>query len=423
MSVEGLPMPSIQLDLKKHQMLLADWFVCLARESGIDLSKRSSSGQAITVGDPSGFHVIAHFTEKPPFLKFLASDTSRQNLVDDIVAKAVAHVERGDFGGIVWYSTKLNEVEVRFPPLSLMSPFLQRLGSQTRIAGWRRLGISILLEFVEEVPEDWAEKKPILAPKAVVDVNIAAPGPCAGYFSSHIAHGVVETVQAICAFALGRSVELPHTVFPFEDEKLPELNKRRGDPAILTLARKGTSLDIFTPLAADGGLELFRRVRAALITFDAATRQDHDSVAAILYIVVVECLVTPYTDWRRERVTKRFIEFFDELIPDDLDQIVAHGNFEEAFGMRRGARTARALRREVLDRMYDYRSGQLHKGLEPSYQGLGGVGVDVGSSARRGLLGDFAEAAVLRYLSAPRSSLIGHPEFEGTQGCHCMSNG
>lgn len=273
------------------------------------------------------------------------------------------------------------------------------------------MGTSILLEFVETEREPPSEEKHILAPRAMVHVHIAAPGPCDGYFSSHIAHGVVETVGAVCTFALGRPVELPHMVIPSKPETLPQLDERRTDREILTLARKGTSLDIVSPLAADGGLELFRRVRAALITFDAAVRQDRDSVPCILYVVAAECLTTPYTEWRHSKLTKRFIEFFHELMPTDLDQIVAHGNFEEAFGIRRGARTARALRHELLDRVYDYRSGQLHQGLSPSYQGLG-VGFDAANEARRGLFCDFAEATILRYLAAPRVSLIGHPAFE-----------
>lgn len=404
-------MPSIQFDTRTWRMLLADWFAHLARESGLDLTQHGTSGQAFTLGAPNAFHVTAHFIEAPPFLNFVASDPGRQGIVDAIVPKAVGHVERADLGGVVWYSTELHEVELRFSPLSLIGPFLQRLGSQTRIAGWRRLGASILLEFVEKERDPPSEEKHILAPKAIVYVHIAAPGPCAGHFSSHIAHGVVETVGAVCTFALGRPVELPHTIFLTKTETMPQLNKRRTDPQILTLARKGTSLDIFSPLGANGGLELFRRVRAALITFDAAVRQDRDSVAGILYVVAAECLTTPYTEWRHSKLTKRFIEFFDELMPTDLDQIVAHGNFEEAFGIRRGTRTARALRRDLLDRIYDYRSGQLHEGLRPSYRGLG-VGFDMGDEVRRGLLADFAEGAILRYLAAPRVSLIGHPGFD-----------
>jgi hypothetical protein len=194
-------------------------------------------------------------------------------------------------------------------------------------------------------------------------------------------------------------------------EMLPQLAARQTDPDVLTLARKHISLDIVSPLATPGGFELFTRTRAALMTFDAAVRQERDSVGCILYVVAAECLSTPYTEWRHSKLTKRFIEFFDELMPTDLDQIVAHGNFEEAFGIRRGTRTARALRRDLLDRIYDYRSGQLHEGLRPGYRGLG-VGFDVGDEVRRGLFADFAEGAILRYLAAPRVSLIGHPAFE-----------
>ena len=97
-------------------------------------------------------------------------------------------------------------------------------------------------------------------------------------------------------------------------------------------------------------------------------------------------------------------------MPDDLDVIVAHGNFEEAFGMRRGDRTARALRRDFLERIYTHRSGLLHEGVGPSYGGiLAGFHDD---STRRGLLSDFAEMAILRFLGAPRSSVVGHPAFD-----------
>ena len=98
-------------------------------------------------------------------------------------------------------------------------------------------------------------------------------------------------------------------------------------------------------------------------------------------------------------------------MPDELDAIVGHGNFEDVFGLPRGTRTARALRRALLDRIYDYRSGQLHEGLTPGYQGLA-VGTDMRSEARRALLAGFAEGAILRFLGAPRSSLIGHPGLE-----------
>jgi hypothetical protein len=101
---------------------------------------------------------------------------------------------------------------------------LERLGNQTRITGWRRLGRDVLLEFREATSESSDQ---LIAPKAEVKVHIAAPGPNAGHFASHVAHSVLETVASICAFALGRSVQLPPTVFPAKPEALAELFERR----------------------------------------------------------------------------------------------------------------------------------------------------------------------------------------------------
>ena len=291
-----------------------------------------------------------------------------------------------------------------------MGSFIERLSNQTRVVGWRRLGSNILLEFAEELPSGWDEKNALFAPKAVMHIHVAVPAPCPGYFSSHIAHAVVETTAAICSFALGRAVSLPPSTFPTPSERVQELHSRHFDQSVLMLARKHISLDIFSEIACPGGLDHFQRLRAALLTFDAAVHQERDAVACILYVVVAECLTTPNADWRRNKLTKRFIEFFDDLMPTELDQIVAHGNFEAVFGVRRGARTGRALRRELLSQIYDYRSGHLHSGLRPSYRGFA-CGFDSWESVRRALFAEFAEGAILRYLASPRSSLVGHPGY------------
>jgi hypothetical protein len=285
--------------------------------------------------------------DAPPFLKFVASDPARQGTIDRLVPMAIAKVEDGDLGSGVWYSTQLPEIQFSLASShSWVGSLFQRLGNQVRIVGWRRLGPSILLEFTEILEEGEQEgKQRLLAPPAVVHVHIAAPGPAAGYFSSHVAHSVIETVAAICTFALGRPVSLPPMLFPSKDDAIDKLTERRSDLGILSLARKHIGLDIFSSVAAPGGLDLFRRARSALITYSAAVEQQQDSVSCILYVAAAECLTTPNTEWRHSKLTKRFVEFFDELMPEQLDTIVAHGNFEDAFGLRRGNRRARSLRR------------------------------------------------------------------------------
>lgn len=403
-------MSSLQLDVRAVRMLLADWFARLARESGLPLTQYGSGSQAFTLGAPDAFNVTAHFIQERPFLRFVSSDTTRQDLVEDLAKQAVTLVDAGDYGGTAWHSASLPALDFQLSAPFSMGPFLQRLGSQTRILGWRRLGTNILIEFTEELPADWDEKNALFAPKAVAHVHIAVPAPCAGHFSSHVAHGAMETAAAICTFALGRGVALSPSAFPTRPERLLDLDERRTDQSVLTLARKQVSLDIFSQIAVPGGLDYFARLRAALLTFDAAVEQQRDSVACILYVVAAECLTTTNTAWRDSKLTKRFIEFFDELMPSVLDQMVAHGNFETVFGIRRGVRTSRALRRELLKQIYDFRSGHLHSGLRPSYRGFAS-GFESSNDIRRGLFADFAEGAILGYLASPRASLVGHPSY------------
>jgi len=396
----------IETDLQLKRMLLVDWFAHLGVEAGYPFTQYGTSGRAFTVGGSQAFHVTAHYTEQRPYLRFVASEPTKQTQVDTLAHNAIQRIDRREFGGPVWYSTQLDDPGFRLSA-SFMGSFVERLSAQTRVTGWRRLGRDVLLEFTEVGAEAVDH---VMAPQARVKVHIAAPGPRPGHFASHVAHGVLETVASICTFALGRSVALPATIFPTKPAELADLLSRHTNPAVLTLARKHVSLDIFTQLSVPGGLAIFRRERAALTTFAAAMSQDIDLVACMLYVVASECLTMPDTPWRHKQIIRRFLEFFEELIPSALDTIVAHDNFESVFGLRRGSRAAHSLRKRLLDRLYDFRSGLVHGGLPPSYRGLG-LAVEDGSTVRRALFADFAEAAILGYLQAPRSTLIGHPAW------------
>jgi hypothetical protein len=407
-------MSSIQLDVRLVRMLLADWFARLARETGLPLTQYGSSGDSFTIGSPTDLHIIAAFVPEAPYLRFKSSDPTKQRTVDAIAGSAVERLKAGDYGGNAWHSTACAASDWQLKSPFSMGSLIERLSNQTRILGWRRLGQNVLLEFTEELPENWDEKNALFAPKAVVHIHVCAPGPCSGHFSSHVAHEAVEAAAAICTFALGRDVAFPPSAFPSRPDGLAELGAKRSDPSILTLARKGVDLDIFSPLSVPGGYDYFQRLRAALLTFHAGVQQELDAVACILYVASAEALTTPNAKWRDKKLTKRFVEYFNELMPDELDTIIKHDNFEAVFGIRRGQRTNKALRRDVLSAIYGYRSGHLHSGLKPAYQGFAS-GSDGAESVRRALFADFSEGAILRYISLPRSSLIGHPGIVNTE--------
>jgi uncharacterized membrane protein len=402
----------LQANADTFRLLCFDWFRKFARDAKLTLEQYGSSGLAYTLGAPESLQITAKFIPERPYLKFESNDAAHDELVQELAREAIGRTEAGDFGGVVWYSSALIVPAFQMALQFGMGAFLEQLGNQTRIVGWRRLGGHILMLFTEELPPDLKEGVPALAPKAVVHVHVAVPAPCEGDFASRIAHGALETVGAICTFAFMRAVELPPAIFPTKPELLPEMVVLYKDQSLGNLARKSVSLDVVSQISSPGGLDHFARLRAAFLTFDAAIQQRHDLVACVLYVVVAECLVTPNTKWKDAKVTTRFVEFYDELMPSAIDELVAHGNLESLFPIKRGARNARRLRRELLSFIYEFRSGHVHQGLRPSYRGFGASGAV--ESVRRGFFAEFAERAILEYLKSPRCSYVGHPAYSAS---------
>lgn len=401
------------LGTNRLRKLLVDWFRYLGQEAGLPFGQYGSSADAFSVGNPTEFHVRAEFVADGSLLRFMASDPNMQHQVDEIAERARLRISAGDLGSGVWYTTTYQELAFTLSAYSGITELVMRMGNQVRILGWRRLGANVLLEFKEDSADVRDLKEPaLLAPKAAVDAHFVIPGPCAGEFSNELVRSVSETVKAICSLALGRPLQLAPALFPSQEKEIPELTRRRQDPQILTLARKHISLDIFGSLIALGDVQSHQRARAAILTYDAALSQERDPVATILYVVTCEALSVPFASWQTNKPTKRFIEFLDGLISSDLDEIVRHANFEHAFGIQKGSRQPRALRRELLDRIYELRSGFVHQGLGPSYTAL--FGELAGGGMRRGLLARIAEMAILRFIASPRSSIIGHPVFEAS---------
>lgn len=399
------------IELEHRQLLSASWLLRLARDSGYHLPQTGTSGATHIFSRPDGgFRIDVTLTDRPPWITATASDSAEQTRINELVRQSGHRVAAGDFGGFVWYSTTLEGQST--PPIDarFMARMLEALGSQTRIQGWRRLGWHVVLNFREELPEGGIPEGGLLfAPKPVVDVHLAVPGPAEAPFTSPIAHRNVELVGAICTFALGRPVDLPSVVFPADDEDVAGLETHSQDLSIPILARNGVSLDIFNGLLALGGLPSVIRARGAFLSYDAAVRQEREQVAVILYVVATECLTNPFQPWKKDRLTKRFVTFHEELMPQDLDEIVQHANFEQAFAVTRGNRTAPALRRELLSRLYTLRSEPMHEGLSMSFEGMAGMAS--GAGLRRALASDFAQKAIIRFLQSPRTSLIGHPAW------------
>ena len=398
-----------ELRLEQRQSLSASWLLRLVREAGYDVPQTSLSMTPFIIGRPDDFNITVTPQDSSPWITAVSSDQSRQDEIDELVQRSgelapgdLASVE--DFGGHVWYTCTLVGEQRNLADPMFFSRMQEMLNTQTRILEWRRLGWGVLLNFREDVPEGGVQDDNVLFPPTpIVDVYVAVPGPIDGPFTRPIAHQFMEVVAAICTFALGRPVNLPPSVWPAQDEMLADLETRRADATLGTLARHGMSLDLFHLAVEDRNS--WARLLGALLSYDAALRQQREQLAVILYVVAAECLTNPFQPWKTERLTTRFIKFFDELMPGDLDSMVQHGNFERAFGIVRGSKSPQKLRRMMLDSLYGFRSEPVHEGLAMAYEGFGFSGL---AGQRRMLASWFAQSAILRYLESPRTSLIGH---------------
>jgi hypothetical protein len=281
------------------------------------------------------------------------------------------------------------------------------MGDKRTIEGWRRLSDLVLLEFK---PSPVENPSPLNAPKTDIHVFLKVPGGGHGPFSSKVAADTLEFVRLICSFALGRPVSgFTGTAFPADEADSKAADEQQHDFVnVPTLARNGVPLDPFAHLASLGGPASVVRYRGSLVAFDAAIEQRNPDVATILFVSSIEALLSPDTEWRKERLTARFIKAVLDYTPASVDAILQHQNVEMALGFRpRGAISRQ--RRELLSHIYDLRSTPVHAGPAMAMGMLGGQSQE--GQMRVALLSDLAQGVILSFLTTPRSSLIGHPEI------------
>jgi hypothetical protein len=404
-------LPATALPEDVSSLLFTAWVQSLA-EAQFGLQQHGGSptadgGTAYNFGNPTG----ASFSFKRSLNGDWNLETAQQIAEDAIAAiieMATEKLAAGDFGGDIAYQTSMHVPAFAITQV-MMSNFMRILSDQVPIAGMRRLGSRVLLEFTPTQPEN-PQALQLFAPETDIKITIFTPGPTASDLTQKTASGMLELVAAICAFALGRVVEPPLGIFPTNPENATAVEAPRFDALIPNLARDGISLDVFDEFTALGGADGLLRVRGTLLSYHAALQQSSPDVALMLLVSSLEALIVPRASWRKDKATKRFIDGIGKLCPEVVDSLVRHANVEQAFDYRQKGGPA-ARRRQLLNQIYELRSTPTHSGIGLSGAGMLSMLGEPGTM-RVALLSDLARGALLAFLQAPRSSLIGHPIFD-----------
>jgi hypothetical protein len=322
--------------------------------------------------------------------------------IRSIIGDATEKYSVGDLGEGVIHETVLKAQSALTVPPDLH--FSRIISDQVRVTGPRRLGPKILLDFTEE--ESVAPA--FLAPAVSIKATIQVAGPIFSRLTERLSMGMMEIVGAICALALGRSVEFPWNIFPLDDNA-DYSTRFRSQEDIGNLACDRVSLDIFRDFGALGDVDGMMRARSSFLSYHAALQQSSPDVAMMLFVSAMESLIVPRASWRKDKATKRFVESIAVLCPSAIDELIEEASIERAFEYKkRGGPTA--LRRQLLNQIYALRSDPTHSGVGLSGSGMLGAFTEPGAM-RLPFLSKLARAALLSFLEAPRSSLIGHPMF------------
>lgn len=319
-----------------------------------------------------------------------------------IVADAEGRAASGDLGGTLVYRTHLMTSATKLGPRAFVH-FQRELGDRVRIGGLRRLSDVVLLDFTESPDQDPGAV--LFGQATTMEATFFVPGPAPSDLATRTAAGLAEITASICAFAMGRVIEVAPMVMPAPDAERQVAESRRYDQTILELARDGIAL---TPFRGD--LDLLVRLRGVFLAYHAALQQSSSDVATMLFVIAIEALIAPRASWGKDRVTKRFVESLVELCPATVDALLATPGVEAALGYRRRGGLPRQ-RKQLLEQMYELRSLTSHAGPGLSGQALISAMTEPGS-ARVALASRLALAAIIAFMDAPRSSLVGHPGID-----------
>jgi hypothetical protein len=381
---------------RDEALLFQDWFLLLAK-GRIEINGSGSSGESWTFNTTEQNAIKITFLSKAKALK-LEVHSNISAVVEHISIEAQKKVESKSPTPGSWWSIGFEKQQGNLDQNSLLHMF-RNLGTYKRGPQKLRLGRSALLEI-----EDGTGDHPALFPKLSIEVSIISPGASSGPFSKMQAEKMIPVVGAILSTCFGTPLTPSAAFFPVKDEKFDEVVDAVKSNAILELGFQG--IPIWSALQnchLSGAGELADRLVGAMMAYETGMLQRTDHSTLLFFVSAIEALTVPnLKSAKTQRLSKRFCSFLDEFAAAAMDEIMAHGNFEQAFGKI-------TSRKRFAAELYNLRSQPVHTGHFGNYSGMN---MADDQSLKVGLVNDVVTGAIAALIKKPVSLLWGHPELD-----------
>lgn len=377
------------------QELFVDWFSRLCDERLGGAPRSGKTGDAYTLGLTDGTELALTFVDEEGQVQ--VTQTGGSHDLRPLVKEAFDRGKNGDVGPGAWYAIALS----CDPGLQMHAQMLRSLGEHRRYQGDWAITPACLLMFEQHL----VEAEFVLLPKFDLEMRFLVPSPWHGPLGERRAAELGTFYRSVSAFATGAAfnpLNMPPMHLKPAEAKAAEDKLRAGVPYLpVDDVLLGPALE---GLITDNRAEALERVKGALYAYEQAIGQPSEYVSIILLVTAIEALAVPNAPWRKNRLTRRFIEATYELIPEAIAEAMRHQNFQEAFGSTRSPK-------DFLDQLYDSRSRPLHSGLVAQQVFTMGA-LAAPASARIAIVSELARAALLNFLRRPFSSLYGHPSVD-----------
>lgn len=384
------------------QLLFVDWVgkLCIGRlgvkQSGSGTSPQGERYWTITLRDETDVEISFSGAKS---VIHIACDNRHRGIIKEIEREAYRRTIANDYGEGSWWSLTFS-TDLAMEMLTGIH-FMRILSEHKRYQGYWKVGSDALLEFSHEN----VATAPLVVPKFTVTVTYRVPSPGHGPFGEFLAERMGMFLRALAAFVTAAPLQEGGLLFPASDDVSAMALQRITDEASdLFLEDVVLWPQLISLVNAPEDAEALRRVQGAIYSYEQAIEQKSEFVAIVLLVTAIEALTVPNAPWRKGRLTKRFVEFLMTACPDAVNGVMQHSNFRQAFG-----KTSSPTR--FLENLYALRSNPLHTGMTPhSVTRIPGLGGE--SSIRIALISQLARSAILSFLRAPFSSLVGHPDIE-----------